>query len=72
MNLNKKLNAYLVKKLGKEFIIKVDDIEWLESSGNYVNLHIKGRIYPIRSTLNLLIEQISHKGFCRIQSLSRP
>jgi len=56
----------LVKKLGKEFIIKVTDIEWLESSGNYVNLHIKGRIYPVRATLSRLIEQISDKGFCRI------
>ena len=56
----------LVKKLGKEFIIKVDDVEWLESSGNYVNLHIKGRIYPTRATLGKLVEQISEKGFCRI------
>ena len=56
----------LVKKLGKEFIVKVSDIEWLESSGNYVNLHIKGRIYPTRSTLSRLVEQISDKGFCRI------
>lgn len=56
----------LVKKLGKEFIVKVEDIEWLESSGNYVNLHIKGRIYPTRTTLNGLITQISEKGFCRI------
>jgi len=56
----------LVKKLGKEFIVKVKDVEWLESSGNYVNLHIKGRIYPTRSTLSSLIAQISDKGFCRI------
>ncbi len=56
----------LVKKLGKEFIIKVEDIEWLESCGNYVNLHIKDRVYPLRSTLSGLIEQISEKGFCRI------
>jgi hypothetical protein len=56
----------LVKKLGKEFIIKVKDIEWLESSGNYVNLHVKGRIYPTRATLGRLIEQIDDKGFCRI------
>lgn len=56
----------LVKKLGKEFIIKVEDVEWLEASGNYVNLHIKGRIYPMRATLSKLIEQISEKGFCRI------
>lgn len=56
----------LVKKLGKEFIIKVTDIEWLESSGNYVNLHVKGRIYPTRSTMNGIIKQIADKGFCRI------
>jgi len=59
-------NRLLVKKLGKEFIVKVTDIEWLESSGNYVNLHIKGRVYPVRSTLGGLIKQISDKGFCRI------
>ena len=56
----------LVKKLGKEFIIKVEDVEWLESAGNYVNLHINGRIYPTRATLSKLVEQISAKGFCRI------
>jgi hypothetical protein len=56
----------LVKKLGKEFIIKVDDIQWLESAGNYVNLHIGQRIYPMRATLTALIEQLSAKGFCRI------
>ena len=56
----------LVKKLGKEFIIKIEDIEWLESSGNYVNLHIKGRIYPTRATLGRLLDEIADKGFCRI------
>jgi len=60
------LDRLLVKKLGKEFIIKIDDVEWLESAGNYVNLHIKGRIYPIRATLTSLIEKITEKGFCRI------
>ncbi|MCJ8319155.1 MAG: LytTR family transcriptional regulator [Colwellia sp.] len=60
------IKRLLVKKLGKEFIIQVADIEWLESSGNYVNLHIKGRIYPTRSTLSRFIEQISEQGFCRI------
>jgi len=56
----------LVKKLGKEFIVKVDDIEWLESSGNYVNLYIDNRIYPLRSTLNLLVTQLEPRGFQRI------
>ena len=56
----------LVRKLGKEFIIKVNDIEWLESAGNYVNLHIGGRIYPLRATLTKLSEQLEPHGFCRI------
>jgi hypothetical protein len=60
------IDRLLVKKLGKEFIIKVEDIEWFESSGNYVNLHIQGRVYPMRTTMNNLIQQIENKGFCRI------
>lgn len=63
---NQPCDRLLVKKLGKEFIIKVEDVEWLEASGNYVNLHIAGRIYPTRATLSGLIDQISDKGFCRI------
>lgn len=56
----------LVKKLGKEFVVKISDIEWLEASGNYVNLHLNGRIYPTRNTLVKLMGQLTDKGFCRI------
>lgn len=55
----------LVKKLGKEFIVRVDEIEWLESAGNYVNLHVGKRIYPLRSTLASLVKQLEPKGFRR-------
>lgn len=57
---------FLVKKLDKEFLIRSDDIEWLEASGNYVNLHSKGRIYPLRATLGNTLAQLSSKGFSRI------
>ncbi|MBQ4862395.1 LytTR family transcriptional regulator [Pseudoalteromonas sp. MMG013] len=56
----------LVKKLGKEFIVKVNEVDWLESSGNYVNLHIGARIYPLRATLTQLSAQLAPQGFCRI------
>jgi len=55
----------LVKKLDKEFLVKVDNIEWMESAGNYVNLHSNGRIYPLRSTLADLSKRLAEKGFCR-------
>lgn len=57
---------FLVKKLDREFLVKVSDIEWLESSGNYVNLHSKGRIYPLRSTLSQLTKRLEPVGFSRI------
>ena len=56
----------LVKKLGKEFIVKISDIEWLEACGNYVNLHVKERIYPTRNTLTRLMAEIADQGFCRV------
>lgn len=55
----------LVKKLDREFLVKVDNIEWMESAGNYVNLHSAGRIYPLRSTLAELTKRLAEKGFCR-------
>ena len=63
---NSSVEHILVKKLGKEFIVKITDIEWLESSGNYVNLYVGERIYSTRNTLATLIAEISDKGFCRI------
>ena len=57
---------FLVKKLDKEFLIRTDEIEWLEASGNYVNLHSKGRIYPLRATLSSTLDLLSSKGFSRI------
>jgi hypothetical protein len=55
----------LVKKLDKEFLVKVADIEWLEAAGNYVNLHCGGRIYPLRSTLSGLLPNIAVRGFAQ-------
>lgn len=60
------IDRFLVKKFGKEFLIKIDDVEWFESSGNYVNMHVKDRIYPYRSTLGKLVELTEPRGFCRI------
>ncbi|WP_102797905.1 LytR/AlgR family response regulator transcription factor [Bowmanella denitrificans] len=57
---------FLVRKLDREFLVRVADIDYLESAGNYVNLYSQGRIYPLRSTLNELSERLQSKGFSRI------
>jgi len=59
-------DRFLVKKLGKEFLIKVGDIDWLEASGNYVNLHAHGRIYPLRDTMTGMEARLAGQGFVRV------
>lgn len=56
----------LVKKLGKEFLVRIEEIEWLEACGNYVNLHVSGRAYPYRGTMKSLQEQLDPAQFLRV------
>lgn len=55
----------LIKKLGREFLIQTSDIEWIEASGNYANLHIKDSVYPMRITMDKL-EKLLPSHFTRI------
>ncbi|WP_331345773.1 LytTR family DNA-binding domain-containing protein [Cellvibrio sp. UBA7661] len=59
----------LIKKLGREFLIKTADIEWVEASGNYANLHVRGSIYPMRITMDKL-ETLLPADFVRIHRSS--
>jgi hypothetical protein len=57
---------FLVRKLGKEFLLSAADIEWVQAWGNYVNLRVRGHDYPLRSTLTALIERLDSKRFVRV------
>ena len=59
-------DRFVVKKLGREFLVKIADIEWIESAGNYVNLHVDGKVYPLRGTMNAIAEQLAPRGFVRV------
>ncbi len=57
---------FLVRKLGREFLIVAQDIESLQASGNYVNLHVAGRVYPLRSTMSEIEERLDPERFVRV------
>ena len=57
---------FLVRKLGREFLIATADIERLQACGNYVNLLVAGREYPLRSTLAALEARLDPARFARI------
>lgn len=59
-------DRFLVKKLGREFLVKVADIEWIEASGNYVNLHVGQRVYPLRETMAGILAKLDGRGFARV------
>lgn len=57
---------FLVRKLGSEFLVAARDIEWLEAAENYVNLHVRGHVYPLRSTMTAIEERLDPMRFVRV------
>ena len=57
---------FLVRKLGKEFLVAAAEVEWLQASGNYVNLRVRGRDYPLRSTMAAIGQQLDPSRFVRV------
>jgi DNA-binding LytR/AlgR family response regulator len=57
---------FLVRKVGAEFLVPARDIEWLEAAENYVNLHVRGRVYPLRSTMTAIQDRLDPQRFIRV------
>ena len=57
---------FLVRKLGREFLLNASEIEWLQASGNYVNLHVHGRDYPLRTTMAAIEGRLDPARFVRV------
>lgn len=57
---------FLVRKLGREFLVNAREIEWLQASGNYVNLHVRSRNYPLRSTMAGIETRLDPAHFVRV------
>lgn len=57
---------FLVRKLGREFLVAAIDVEWLQAAGNYVNLRVRGHDYPLRCTMATIEERLDPSRFARI------
>jgi hypothetical protein len=57
---------FLVRKLGKEFLVNASETEWLQAAGNYVNLHVRGRDYPLRATMAGIEARLDPARFVRV------
>lgn len=63
---NKPLTRLLVKTEGKMLLVNLDDIDWIESSDNYVTLHLGNESRLMRETMSSLETRLPPAKFLRI------
>lgn len=55
-----------VKKNERILLLRVDDIQWIEAQGNYVQLKFEKASHLLRETMDALEQQLDPKKFVRI------
>jgi two-component system LytT family response regulator len=53
------LDRVMVKKGGRVYFFKTEEIEWIEAYGNYVRLHFENATYLMRETISTLESQLA-------------
>ncbi|MCK8520112.1 LytTR family transcriptional regulator DNA-binding domain-containing protein [Aquimarina sp. D1M17] len=66
----KHIQKVVVKDGGKIFFVKTKDIEWVESAGNYLKLHVGKSSHLIRETMNAFEQKLNPSEFIRIHRSS--
>jgi len=61
------LEQIAVKQGGRISFVKVEAIDWIEATGNYVTLHVGAATHVVRHTLERLAERLGTKRFIRIR-----
>jgi two-component system LytT family response regulator len=56
----------VVKAHGKLLLFKVDEIDWIESAGDYVNLRVRGEQHLLRETMTQVEQKLDPARFLRI------
>jgi two-component system LytT family response regulator len=63
---DKRMDRINVRSVGRIEQIRVDELLWVESAGNYVELHLAGRTVLHRITLNRLEALLAPGDFLRV------
>jgi two-component system LytT family response regulator len=60
------LRRLAVKKAGRVLLVDIDEVMRLEASGNYIEVHTRGRMHLLRETLSGLEARLDPDGFVRV------
>jgi two-component system LytT family response regulator len=56
----------MIKLASRVFLLKVNDIDWIEADGNYAKLHVGKKSHMLREKLHDLESQLDPERFVRI------
>lgn len=60
------IDRLAIRSSGRVILVRVEEIDWLESAGNYVSLHLGRKTHLIRETLSGLEKRLDPARFVRI------
>ncbi len=61
------LQRFVLKKDGRIVFLDANEIEWVSSEGNYVQLHSRGKTHLLRETMDRLECKLNPREFIRIR-----
>lgn len=62
----KYMQRIMVKEGGRVFFLRTDDLNWVESEGNYLRLHAQSETHLLRETMNRFASRLDPEKFLRI------
>lgn len=61
-----RLTRVAVRHAGRIRLVPLDQVEWIEASGNYLRLHVDGGQFLVRETMQRFLERLDPCRFARI------
>jgi two-component system, LytTR family, response regulator len=61
-----RMERFVVKSGGRVYFVRTEEIDWVESAGNYVKLHVGADTHLLRETMTAIEAQLDPEAFFRI------
>lgn len=55
-----------VQRSGEQLRLPISTVDWIESDGEYVRLHVGERTFLVRKSLSSIVQELSNGGFIRV------
>jgi len=62
----KSLDRFVAKKQGRTQFVSADEVDWIESDGNYIRLHVGAANHLVRGTIANCEERLDPRRFVRV------